>query len=131
FTRPNRVECGVDRLEAGATQAVHGLAGHLDREAGKEGRHPRHVAVVLARLVRTAEARIVDQRRVDPGAVDEGAERRRRQIVRAYRGQRTAVPADRGAHRIDDPSFHHQPRSTHTLLTWVYRSRAYCPSSRP
>ena len=68
----DRVRRRVDRLEAGAAQPVDGQAADLDREAGQQQRHPRDVAVVLAGLVGAAEDDVLDERRVDAGAVDDG-----------------------------------------------------------
>src|SRR5438477_462554 len=56
------------RLHAGSAQAVHGLAGHLDRETRKQQGHPRDVAVVLARLVGAAEDDVVDVSGIHAGA---------------------------------------------------------------
>ncbi len=70
---------------------------------GEEERHPRHVAVVLARLVGAAEDDVLDDRRVDPGPVDERPDDEGREVVRADRGERAAVPPDRRADGVDDP----------------------------
>ena len=74
-------------------------------QPGEEQRHPGHVAVVLAGLVRATEDHVLDQRRVDPGAVDDGADRRRREVVGADARQRAAVAPDRRADGLDDPGF--------------------------
>ena len=65
---------GVDRLQPRAAQPVDGLPADLDREAGEEQRHARHVAVVLAGLVGAAQDDVLDERRVDAGAIDDGAQ---------------------------------------------------------
>ena len=74
----DRVRGAVDRLEARAAEAVHGLARDLDRQPREQHRHPRDVPVLLARAVRVAEDDVVDERRVDPGALDARARRRAR-----------------------------------------------------
>jgi len=67
------------RLHAGAAQAVHRLAGHLDGETCEQQRHARDVAVVLAGLVRAAEDDVGDICGVKAGALaysleDDGGE---------------------------------------------------------
>ena len=66
-------------------------------------RHPRDVAVVLAGLVGAAEDHVLDQRRVDAGAIDHGAQHERRQVVGPDGRERAAVAPDRRAHGLDDP----------------------------
>src|SRR5207237_5238242 len=56
--------------------------------------HPRHVAVVLARLIGAAEDHVVDARRFDPRALHDGSYRHGSEIIRAHAGQRPAVLAD-------------------------------------
>ena len=79
----DRVRRGVDGLEPGAAQPIDGLAADLDREAGEQQRHARDVAVVLAGLVGAAEDHVLDERRVDAGALDDGAQDERGEVVRA------------------------------------------------
>jgi hypothetical protein len=59
------------------------LSRHFDREPGQEGRHPGDVAVVLARLVGTAQDDIVNLRRRDPSALDQTTQGSCRKIIRA------------------------------------------------
>ena len=54
----------------------------LDGETGEEQRHPRHVAVVLAGLVRATEDDVLDERRVEAGALDHRAKDGGGEIVR-------------------------------------------------
>ncbi len=144
------MERRVHGLEAGAAQPVHRLPGDLDGEARQQRRHPGHVAVVLARLVRAAEDHVVHECGIDARPLDQCAQRDRGQVVRPDRGERAPVPPDRRPDGVDDPRLHGlahfvrsqgaaqrarsltiQFKSTHTLLTCVYRSSAYAPSSRP
>ena len=65
--------------------------------------HPGDVAVVLAGLVGAAEDDVLDERRVDAGPVDDGAQDERGEVVRPDAGERAAVAADRRADGLDDP----------------------------
>ena len=102
---PTAIACAarVDRLQPGAAQPVDGQAADLDREAGEEHRHPGDVAVVLAGLVGAAEDDVLDERRVDAGAIDDGAQHERGEVVGADAGERAAVATDRGPDGLDDP----------------------------
>ena len=76
---------------------------------GQEQGHPGNVPVVLAGLVGTAQDHVLDQCRVDAGAIDDGSDRRGREIVRPNGGKGPAVAPDRGAHGGDDPRFAQGP----------------------
>jgi hypothetical protein len=102
------VHGGIHGLHAGAAQPVHRLAGDRDGEARQQCCHARHIAIVLARLVGAAEDHILDRRRIDPRALEYGGHGRRSQVVRPHACERAAVPADRRAHRVDDPRFSHR-----------------------
>lgn len=53
--------------------------------------HPRHVAIVLSRLIRAAIENLIDRGRVELGiALNQGPDRQRAQIVCAYGGQAAA-----------------------------------------
>ena len=67
----------------------------VDRQAGEQPCHARHVAVVLAGLVGAAEDHVLDQVRLHAGSLHRGLDRQRREVVRADRGERAAVAADR------------------------------------
>ena len=71
------------------------------RQSGQQHRHPGDVAVVLAGLVRAAEDHVVDHRGVE-GSVPRQQRRDgvRREVVGTDRGERAAVPADRGADAV-------------------------------
>ena len=99
----DRVGGGVDRLQPGAAQPIDGQAADLDREAGQEHGHPRDVPVVLAGLVGAAEDDVLDEGGVDAGAVDDGAQHERRQVVGSDARERAAVAADRRPDGLDDP----------------------------
>ncbi len=57
FDRVCRITNGI---HPGTAQPVDGRAGHRRRQAGEQQRHPRDIAVVLARLVGAAIDHIVD-----------------------------------------------------------------------
>ncbi len=97
----DRAGGAVDRLQAGGAEAVDGGAGNAVGQAGEQRRHPRHVAVVLARLVGGAEVDVGDPLGVDAGALDHGGDRVRGEVVGAHAGERAAVGAHRRAHRVD------------------------------
>ena len=72
-------------------------------KSGQQQRHPGDVPVVLAGLVGAAEDDVLDERRVQAGAIDDGAQDGGREVVRPDAGQRPAVPADRRSDGLDDP----------------------------
>ena len=83
------------RFHTGGAQPIHRHAGHRVRNAGKQQRHARDVAIVLARLVGAAQHHFVDGGEVALGKL--GAQRGERvggEIVRADRGERSGVAAD-------------------------------------
>ena len=89
-----------DRLHPGAAESVDGLTRDGDREARTQERHTRHVAVVLACLIDTAEQDVVDRRGVDTGAFDQGFDGE-------GGSQPPAVTPDRSPYRVYDPRFTH------------------------
>ncbi len=92
-----------NRLQAGTAQPVDGHSGDGHRQPGQQHRHPRDVAVVLARPVGVAEDDVVDPRRIEVrGALHQGPDHMRGQIVGPDGGQGAAVLADGGPYRIDD-----------------------------
>ena len=105
----DRVSRRVDRLEAGATEPVHGQACHLDREPREQQRHPGDVPVVLAGLVGAAEDDVLDQGRFDPGPIDDRPDRERGQVVGPDGREGTAVPPHGGPDGIDDPGLAEGP----------------------
>ncbi len=75
---------GGDRFHAGRAQPVHRHAGHRMRNAGKQQRHPRDIAIVLAGLVGATHDHFVDGRKVALGELGaQGCERMGGEIVRA------------------------------------------------
>ena len=72
-------------------------------EAGRpdeQRRHARDVPVVLARLVGAAQDHLVERRPVDAReALDERADRQRREVVGAHGRERAAVTAERRSKR--------------------------------
>ena len=55
---------GADRVQPRAAQAVDGGPRHVNRQAGQQAAHVRHIAVVFAGLVGTAKQHITDSRPV-------------------------------------------------------------------
>ena len=113
-------------------------------QPGEQHRHPGDVAVVLARLVRAAEDDVLDERRVDAGAVDDRAQDERGEVVGADARQRAAVAADGRPHRLDDPGLAERPvrisviaadrsgsRSEATRHPWLTASQGTDPGGQP
>ena len=79
------------------------------RQAGKQQRHARDIAVVLAGLVGAAEQHLVEPRPIDFGvARDQRPDRSSGEIVGANLGERAAVAADRGARCVADENLSHR-----------------------
>ena len=75
-------------LETRTAQAIDRGARHLDRQAGQQARHARHVAVVLARLVDAAIDHVVDRAPIDIGiALHQRLDRMGGEIVDPHRRQ--------------------------------------------
>ena len=89
-------------LGPGAAESVHGDGRHLLGQPREQERHARHVAVVLAGLVREPN----QTSSISPGrnarARDRLGDHERRQIVRPLARERAAVAPDRRAHGRDE-----------------------------
>ena len=96
----DRVGRRIDRLQSGATQPIDGQPAHLDREARQQHGHPRDVAIVLAGLVGAAEDDVLDERRIEAGAIDDRPQHGAARSSGRTRRERTAVPPDRGSGRL-------------------------------
>jgi hypothetical protein len=95
-------------LEAGAAEAVHGGAGHLDRQAREQAGHAGDVAIVLARLVHAAVDDVVDRTPVDAGvALHKRLDRMGRKVIDAHGAQTAIIAADGGTDRIANEGFGH------------------------
>jgi hypothetical protein len=105
----DRVRRRIDGLEAGAAQAIDRLAADLDREARQQRRHSGDIAVVLAGLVRAAEDDVLDEHRIEAGAVHHRPEHEGGKVVGSDARQRTAVAPDRRPDRLDDPGLTNGP----------------------
>jgi hypothetical protein len=103
----DRAGGAVDRLQARGTEAVDGGAGDGVGEAGQQRRHPRHVAVVLTRLVGGTEVDVGDALGVDAAALDHGGDRVSGHVVRAHAREGAAVGAHRRSHRVDQVGLGH------------------------
>ncbi len=93
----DRAVSSIDRLQPGGAEPVEGHRSHLDGQAGQEGGHAGHIAVVFSRLIGAAEIHLFDLLRPDCSAFDRLPDDQRRHVVRAHGGQCAAVRADRGA----------------------------------
>ncbi len=97
-----------DRVESGTTQPVDCRAWHRRRQACEQDRHAGDVAVVLARLVRTAVDDIVERTPVRSRiARHQRLERQCGEIVGTDTCKRAAVTPDRGPDGITDESVGH------------------------
>src|SRR5882762_7510651 len=83
----------------------------------EQQRHAGYVAVVFSRLIGAAEDHVVDGAGVDAGALDDGFDGNRRQVIRAHARERPAVLADGRSQRRADVGFRHRP--THTVFVSV------------
>ena len=129
----DRVGRRVDRLEPRPAQPVDGLAADLDREVGEQQRHPGDVAVVLAGLVRAAEDDVLDERRVEAGAIDDRAQDGGGEIVRPDARERAPVAADRRADGLDDPGLAERTvgRAAHAAIVRAAARRPAISSAPP
>jgi hypothetical protein len=71
-------------IQARTAQTVNSTAGYTLGEPSQQKSHSRHVAVILARLIRAAQDHIVDGRPIHIGIpVDQCADRNRGEIIRS------------------------------------------------
>ena len=94
---------GGECLQTRAAEAVHGLPRNFDGVAGNEERHARHVAIVFAGLIGTAQDHIVDVGGVDAAARNDRFEHGGGKVVGANASERAAVATEGGAQRLNDP----------------------------
>ena len=116
---------GDDGREPRSAQPIERDAGDRVRKPGEQRSHAGDVAVVLAGLVGAAEVDVVDGRALQARALDRGSDRDPCEVVGTDGGERTAVPADRRAHRGDDDGARHQ----RTKSIWTGSGNA--PSASP
>ncbi len=103
----------VDRLQAGAAQAVDGRAAGVRRQARHQPHDAGGVHALLALLLRIAEHDVFDFGRVDAGALDEGLDDRHGQVVGADVAKDALVfvgPANGRSHAIDNHGAFHWGR---------------------
>ena len=108
FTGADGTRGLVDGSQARSAQPVDGDAGHFNREAGEQQRHARHVAVIFAGLVGTAQVHFLNQRRVQLVTQQDRFQHMGSQVVGADGGQSAAQRADGGADRINDNGLGHR-----------------------
>ena len=100
------------RVETGPAEPVDGRAGDRGRQAGEQGRHACHVAVVLTGTVGVAEDDLVDVlgcpvAREPGGARDEGAHDQGGEVVGTGRGEGATEAPERGADSVVDEGVVH------------------------
>ena len=103
FAARNRRSGGVNCLKARTAEPIDRRAGNFDRESSKQRRHPRDVAIILTALIGGAEIDVVDRRRRNRRTFDDCTEHDRRQIVGTDARERSAIPSDWSADRVDHP----------------------------
>src|SRR6266699_1704840 len=103
----------VERLQAGGAHPVHARARDRLRESGDERCEPSDVHPLLVDLRDASEDDVLDDLRLDAGAVGEGPQRERGEVVGPPLFQGAAAPADRRPHGFDDHGLGHGlPQST-------------------
>ena len=128
--RGDCVRRGNDGGEPRRAEAVHRHARDGLRQPGQQHRHPRNVAVVLARLVRCAEVDVFDLIRRNAGTLDRGRDDSRREIVGPHTCERAAPAPDRRPDTgKNDRATHAPTNSTRTGCSYVPVSSARRRSS--
>ena len=125
--RPRRER---QRVETRAAQPVDGRGRHVGRQSGEQRRHPRDVAVVLARpgwRSRRTPRRRRPSRRSDGGRSAPGSGSAPRSSVRTV-GERAAVAADRRADGVADEGVDHVG-SLRSVIASSVRTGAQCASA--
>ena len=97
---------GVDSLEAGAANAVHGIGGHFDGQAGLYGSVPGDVAV-FHDLPDAAKHDLVDLVPLDAGADHGFPDYGGGEVGSRRVGKATLEPADCGAHTANENNILH------------------------
>jgi len=77
----------MDRLHGGAAEAVDGRAGDAQRQLGQKADQAGDVEALLTLGKGAADDQILDGRRIDLGALDQGCHDLGGQIVRTHAGQ--------------------------------------------
>ena len=99
FAGANGASRRAQRVETRTAQAIDRRAGHFLRDARKQQRHARDIAVVLAGLVGAAREDVLDRARGQAGnAGEQAGERVGEQVVGPHAGQRAGVTANGRAH---------------------------------
>ena len=129
ITNRNRVCCGGERLQAGAAESIHRLPRNLNGVASNKERHARHVAIVFAGLVGTAQDHIVDVGGVDAAPGDDCFKDGGGKVVGANASECTAVATEGGAQRLNDPGLLQGAARGAALGEWC--ATAHALSLRP
>ena len=99
--------CEVERLQARGAHAVHARPRNGLRESRDQRREAPDVHALFVDLRDAAKDDILDELRLHAGAVDEGPEGERGQIVRPPVLQGAAALPDGGANGLDDDGVSH------------------------
>ncbi len=89
----------VQRSQARRTQPIKRHPGHRLRKTSQQPRHPRHVSVILTRLIRRPEVNVLNQVSRHSRPPDRLTNHDRRQIVRPNRRQTTPITTNRRPNR--------------------------------
>ena len=96
------------RVQARPAQAVDGGTGHLNRQAGEQRGHVRHIAVVLPGLVGAAKQYVAHSTPINPRvAGHQRLERDGTEVVGSHAAQRASVATKRGADGVANKSLFH------------------------
>ena len=105
----NRSRCGADGIEARTAESVDGGRGRTFRQSREQHGHARDVAIVFARLIRTAEVDVVDRVPVELRVpLSQRTQDVRCEIVGAYRRKRAAEFPDRRPDAVAKKYFIHE-----------------------
>jgi hypothetical protein len=114
----HRVTGTDDGGQPGGAQPVDRHSRDGLRKPGEQRGEARHVAVVLAGLVRAAEPDVLDLGRGDAGTLDRGRDGDRREVVGTHPCEPAAVAAHRSPDgREDDGARHVPPASSVSAST--------------
>ncbi len=98
-----------DRHQPRPAQSIDRPPRHARRQPGQQRAHPRHVAVVLAGLVRAPEQHVVDGGAGHPAASNELGDDHRAEIIGPHLRERPAVAAEWRPDRVDHEHLSQRP----------------------
>ena len=96
------------RVQARPAQAVDSGTRHVNRQAGQQRGHVRHIAVILPGLVGAAKQYVAHSTPIDPRvAGHQGLERDGTEVVSSHAAKGASVAAKRGADGVANKSLFH------------------------